>query len=350
MESEGSADAELEARAALSGSVAHRRLMLQACLPTALLAGAFSPPSQAQTLLSGDEQNVVNFAFATQLGSGVYSVSGRTLQIYRLPFSYELRSTDDSDFGIRLTLPVSFGFFDFELQDVANGAIPTHVDALSFVPGITLSFEAQPDWLLEPYVEAGISRARDVNADAEVYAAGIASLYEFDGQGFDWLLRNDLTFASVDLDGTAGSDRFTRLQTVLTARRPFNRESRFDYLVYVMNEFYVDQPDGPVDSAGQSGNSVQYEIGFTLGNNRDETRLARSLASRWHWLSVRIEPGRVPDRVRGAFLALWAHVGAFVAGALLSIVFRNRELLARHPYYEWKQRSSPTESWHRVRR
>ena len=267
METEGSTDAELEARVALTR---HQRLMLRAYLPIALLAGAFSPLAHAQALLSGDEQNVVNFAFATQLGSGVYSVSGRTLQIYRLPFSHELRSTDDSDFGIKLTLPVTFGFFDFELQDVANGAIPTDVDALSFVPGLTLSFEAQPDWLLEPYVEAGISRARDVNADAKVYAIGLASLYEFDGQGFDWLLRNDLTFAGVDLEGTAGSDRFARLQTVLTARRPFNRESRVDYLVYVMNEFYFDQPDGPVDSAGQSGNSVQYEIGITLGTT--ETR------------------------------------------------------------------------------
>ncbi len=263
MEPEGCADPELEARAALTRR--HLRLMLRACLPIALLAGTFSPLSCAQELLSGDEQNVVNFAFATQLGSGVYSVSGRTLQIYRLPFSHTLKSTDDSGFGIKLTLPVTLGFFDFELQDVANGAIPSHVDALSFVPGLTLSFEAQPDWLLEPYVEAGISRAGDVDADAKVYAVGLASLYEFDGQGFDWLLRNDLTLAGVDLDGTAGSDRFARLQTVLTARRPFSRESRVDYLVYALNEYYIDQPDGPVDSADQGGNSVQYEIGITLG-------------------------------------------------------------------------------------
>jgi len=121
MEPEGWADAELEARAALTRR--HLRLMLRACLPIALLAGAFSPLSRAQELLSGDEQNVVNFAFATQLGSGVYSVSGRTLQIYRLPFGHTLKSTDDSGFGIKLTLPVTLGFLDFELQDVANGTL-----------------------------------------------------------------------------------------------------------------------------------------------------------------------------------------------------------------------------------
>jgi hypothetical protein len=234
-------------------------------LASLLLAIAWAPASRAQSLLSGDEQNVVNFAFATQLGSGIYSVSGRTLQIYRLPFSHTIRSTDEGEFGIELTLPVTFGFFDFELQDVEDGDLPTRVDSLSFVPGLRLAFELAPDWRLEPYAEAGIARAGDVNAHANVYAAGVTSLYEFDGQGFEWLLRNDLVLAGVDLRGTDGSDRFARLQTVLTARRPFGRDSSTDYLLYALNEYSVDQPRGPVDSAILDGRSMQYEIGITLG-------------------------------------------------------------------------------------
>lgn len=236
---------------------------------TALLVAAQVPMAHAQSLLSGDEQNVVNFAFATQLGSGVYSVSGRTLQIYRLPFRLDVKPAGNSGVGVALTLPVTFGFYDFELQDVANGDIPTDVDALSFVPGVALSFFAAPRWVLEPYAEAGISKARDVDADSTVYSAGIASLYEFEGRGFEWTLRNDLTFAGVDLQG-AESDHFTRFQTVLSARRPVVRGSRIDYLVYALNDYYVDQPDGPIDSAGRHGNSLQYELGITLGTT--ETR------------------------------------------------------------------------------
>ncbi len=234
-------------------------------LASLLLAAAWAPAGRTQSLLSGDEQNIVNFAFATQLGSGIYSVSGRTLQIYRLPFGHTLRSTDEGEFGIELTLPVTLGFFDFELQDIDDGDIPTSVDSLSFVPGLTLVFELQPNWTLEPYVEAGIARAADVNAHANVYAIGVASLYEFDGQGFDWLLRNDLVLAGVEVRGTSGSDRMTRLQTVLTASRPFSRESGAGYLLYALNEYYVDQPGGPVDSAVHGGRSMQYEVGITLG-------------------------------------------------------------------------------------
>jgi len=225
------------------------------------------PTAGAQSLLSGDEQNVANFAFATQLGSGVYSVSGRTLQIYRLPFSRTLRASDDSGFGIELTLPVTFGFFDFELQDIGDGDIPTDVDALSFVPGLTLVFELQPGWTLEPYAEAGIARARDVDADSTVYAGGIRSLYAFEGKGFDWLLRNDLAFAGVELRGVEGSNRFSRFQTVVTARRPFADRSSVDYLAYALNEYYVDEPDGPVDRAVRGGSSIQYEVGLTLGTS-----------------------------------------------------------------------------------
>lgn len=240
------------------------------CLAVFLLAAALTQEACAQAALTRAEQNVVNFAFATQLGSGVYSVSGRTLQIYRLPFSHTLKSADDSSVGIVLSLPVSFGFYDFELQDVANGNIPTNVDALSIVPGLTFVFELGPGWKLEPYVEAGISRARDTDADATVYAGGLVSLYEFDGLGFGWLLRNDLTYAGVDLRGAAASDRFTRFQTALSARRPFARESRVDYLLYAMNEYYVDQPNGPVDSTERAGSSVQYEIGMTFGTTETQ--------------------------------------------------------------------------------
>jgi hypothetical protein len=239
--------------------------LMKSLVVLVLLAVTQTPVAHAQTLLSRDEQNVANFAFATQLGSGVYSVSGRTLQIYRLPFSHTLKSPDNSGFGVELTLPVTFGFYDFELQDINDGDIPTSVDSLSFVPGLTLVFELQPGWTLEPYAEAGIARARDTDADTYVYSGGLRSVYAFDGQGFDWLLRNDLTCAGVDVRGAEGSNRFARFQTVLTAQRPFAHGSSVDYLVYALNEYYVDQPDGPLDSAVSGGSSVQYEIGITLG-------------------------------------------------------------------------------------
>jgi hypothetical protein len=36
-------------------------------------------------------------------------------------------------------------------------------------------------------------------------------------------------------------------------------------MVYALNDYYLDQPDGPVDSAVRRASPLQYEIGITMG-------------------------------------------------------------------------------------
>jgi membrane associated rhomboid family serine protease len=69
-----------------------------------------------------------------------------------------------------------------------------------------------------------------------------------------------------------------------------------------------------------------------------------------YWFLLQVVSGSVAIGAQGGGVAFWAHVGGFVAGALLSFVFRDRAMLDRHPYHGWRQRASPTQNWHRVRR
>jgi membrane associated rhomboid family serine protease len=69
-----------------------------------------------------------------------------------------------------------------------------------------------------------------------------------------------------------------------------------------------------------------------------------------YWLLVQLVSGLLSAGADGGGVAFWAHVGGFVAGAVLIVLFRNRALLARHPYYGWRQRRSPTRSWRRINR
>ncbi|HEX6998177.1 MAG TPA: rhomboid family intramembrane serine protease [Gammaproteobacteria bacterium] len=67
-----------------------------------------------------------------------------------------------------------------------------------------------------------------------------------------------------------------------------------------------------------------------------------------YWFVLQLLGGFTSAGAEGG-VAFWAHIGGFVAGTVLVLVFRDRRLLARHPYHGWQSRS-PTRSWHRLRR
>jgi membrane associated rhomboid family serine protease len=69
-----------------------------------------------------------------------------------------------------------------------------------------------------------------------------------------------------------------------------------------------------------------------------------------YWFVLQLISGFSTIGAQGGGVAFWAHIGGFVAGALLVLVFRNPRLLARHPYHGWRKRRSPTQSWHRIDR
>ncbi|MBK6658917.1 MAG: rhomboid family intramembrane serine protease [Proteobacteria bacterium] len=66
-----------------------------------------------------------------------------------------------------------------------------------------------------------------------------------------------------------------------------------------------------------------------------------------YWFLVQMIGGLGSLGAQGGGVAFWAHVGGFVAGAALVYLFRDRELLARHPHHGWRQ--SGEGAWRRLR-
>jgi membrane associated rhomboid family serine protease len=67
-----------------------------------------------------------------------------------------------------------------------------------------------------------------------------------------------------------------------------------------------------------------------------------------YWFVLQLISGAASIGAEGGGVAFWAHVGGFVAGAVLVLMFRDPRLLERHPYHGLR-RGSPTRSWHRTR-
>jgi membrane associated rhomboid family serine protease len=69
-----------------------------------------------------------------------------------------------------------------------------------------------------------------------------------------------------------------------------------------------------------------------------------------YWFLIQLLSGVGSLGGQGGGVAFWAHVGGFAAGAALIWLFKDAKLLDRHPYHGFRQRRSPTRSWHRVDR
>ena len=221
----------------------------------------------AQTAERREDQAVgasISYVFATDLGSGVYDLSGRTLQIYRLTYEKEFREATPEHFGATFDLPVTFGFFDFNPVDVLTQGIPTRVDSFSAVPGIKLDYLLPGDWHLLPYVRAGFSVASS-SVDGWLFGAGVQLEHTGDFHGWDNLTRSELAYAAVNYRQDVPNDQFVRLRQGFDFTRalPWDMGTRKVELgLYGIFDVIVDSPAAPL--AGGRNYPIQAEFGFTF--------------------------------------------------------------------------------------
>jgi hypothetical protein len=209
-----------------------------------------------------------NFAFASELGSGIYEMGGTVMQVYQLPFSYTLRppSKGTSRPGIKLILPVTIGFFNFQTSDLAHLEIPTAIGALSLEPGVELNYALSDAWSVYPYLKAGRTFASQNQINAAIFGVGLRSDYRFgifDSRG---LYRAALAYAGVHYDGDVPNDSFTRLRNGVELRHSFpwpSPQRGLELGPYAMADIYFNAPSGP--ASGISARTLQFEAGLMFG-------------------------------------------------------------------------------------
>jgi hypothetical protein len=248
-----------------------------------LSATAAAAPAPADVTTSSADTEFANFAFASEVGSGVYQINGQTMQVYQLHPGWRLRDADRPGQrpGLRLIVPVTVGFFNFNTQDLVHLDFPNQIGALSIEPGAELDYWLHEDWHVYPYAKAGATVASDPTGNAWIYGTGVRSDYRFsvlDGAG---LYRADLTYAGVhyrnptsgtNADGTVivplRNDSFTRLRNGAELRHGFGaplRERRWEAGLYGVTDIYLNAPSGP--ASGISARTLQFEAGVMLGLN-----------------------------------------------------------------------------------
>lgn len=233
-----------------------------------LLALLSAPPvlshAQGET---GADQAFANYSFAHELGSGVYEVSGRLMQIYRLPLAWRYRAASASSPGITLLLPTTVGFFDFSPTDLVQSGLPDGVDSISFVPGIGLEFLPDGGWRVMPFAKLGVALADHADISGILYSAGVDNeMRREHASGWMTRLRSDLLYSGVDYRGDLPGDTFARWRNAAEAAQAFAWPPggrKLEGGVFAVLDWYMDPPTGPETRVDIP--ALQFEAGVMLG-------------------------------------------------------------------------------------
>ena len=237
-----------------------------------VVLGGLGCTAQAEpgTALATDVDRVTaSYAFASELGSGIYEINGRALQIYRLPFALQYD-------GWRLTLPVTVGLLDFRSSDVLLLQLPSGIGSVSLVPGLEGDWDVAPNWRLTPYVKAGFTKTSGRQSNVASFGLGLRSdllrpgaTRNADGQvvprAFEYTFHQELNLAVADMRGTAPGDQFLRWRNGLELDRHtgliwHNRQLRI--APFALLDTYLEPPTSIL--TGRKTDRWQGEVGFSL--------------------------------------------------------------------------------------
>jgi hypothetical protein len=240
--------------------------------------------AQAQASNASNEDQAVgrsiSYVFATDLGSGIYDLDGRTLQIYQFWYRKDLREATSDRLGVRFELPLTFGFFDFKPIDVLSHGIPTRVDSFSVVPGLALDYIVGDDWHVMPYARAGFSVASS-SVDGWLFGAGLRVERSTDFHGWDSFVRTDITYAGANYRADIPSDSFARIRQGFDLRRGIGgkiHEREIELGIYSIFDVVLDSPVEPLSQ--DDGSVIQAEFGFTF-STRPRFKI-------WRWDAPRL--------------------------------------------------------------
>jgi hypothetical protein len=221
--------------------------------------------------------STINHAFATELGTGVYDMGGRSIFVVRVTPHRTLQEPTSEHPGLRLVMPIAAGSFDFNPFDSIEADIPDRVDSFSLMPGIQLDLPRGDGWMVTPWVRAGGSFSEG-QSDGFMYGAGLRLGWSGARAGVDLTRLHELSLVSIDYHGNVADDSFVRLRNALDLRRPLFPVSSSRRLLaglYTIVDIVPDPPELPLAAGEQS--MVQLELGLTL-NTEPRPRIGR-----WRW-------------------------------------------------------------------
>ena len=243
------------------------------CVIFAILSFGLASSLRGQQEARRESTNVIPWAFAVAIGSGVYGIGDEnTIFVFRVQPRFSKYSSDEKAPGERrlkleFKLPLALGVHHF---NIIQGDFPSNLRNISFAPGMEIQIPVTRRWTLRPYGHIGWGRELASNGEsAWIYWGGLKSLLTFDAGNFDLGLVNILSRMGYN-PNRGEAQHLSLLITGLEIDHPLgNLKSGGDQLYlksHVYNFWYLDRfelflsPDSdPVELR------TEWEIGLAIG-------------------------------------------------------------------------------------
>jgi hypothetical protein len=233
----------------------------------------------AFTAAHADDEAPLSFAFAAQAGSGIYSIEGRVVQIYRIPIDVTIVPIEgDRIWGLNLSFPATLGFYDYEAQDVLQGDFPSNVGTASVLAGVRFPVRVKPNWMLYPHADAGAAKDFSGGSLVWTYDAGAKSVVSFPAGNWDGRVGQELLWAGAAQSGSPLTGWYGEANAGFEFRRALPWTSgrwQWDWGMFGVYRHYFHESTSSVvaysspapRSASDHTGSVdeQTEIGFSFG-------------------------------------------------------------------------------------
>jgi hypothetical protein len=208
-----------------------------------------------------DPEFLINYAYATWIGTGIYTVGDRQVYTLRVPYSsHTLKESKGKRTGYRLLFPLTLGFEQFE-------EIPENLATFAFVPGLEVNFPVTTNWQLKPFIQGGYGNDYHGGQGAWIYGGGIRSVAQFQVNKWRYDLGNTLMSASQQYADDTYDNGFSMFEIGLNLVNPWrftfmDQRSRIDTFFIYTN--FIDDVD--ILFADRSRDEVNelYQLGVAL--------------------------------------------------------------------------------------
>jgi hypothetical protein len=223
-------------------------------------------PVEAES--TAPEADPLNHAYSVYVGSGIYVSENRSVFIFRIAPRIKIRSEKDRKFGIRLRFNATFGFYDFDPKDLIELEFPDQLGTFAFVPGLEFPINIYDNWVLTPFLDAGVATDTEFQDLNVVVGTGFRSRAEWHHKRFQYLLWNELIYAKNLQTKEYASEDYSMLRSDFETRgivRYRLGKQPMDLGLLLGVDWFFDTVivNVPFDRPEQIG--ARYEVGFTTG-------------------------------------------------------------------------------------